>query len=71
MKLLQEIEKWAKRCKEEKIAIAIFCDGSWRQLGGPHHLYDLSDEMNQSKVEMAETIRLLKRKLEKTTKEKG
>jgi hypothetical protein len=58
-----EIKEWAKRCREEGIAIAIYADGTWNQLGGEKRLYGTDPTNYNSKSSMLETIRMLKMKI--------
>lgn len=58
--IVDEIKEWAKRCEQESIAIMIFANGTWQQIGGRHQLYALDDYKGKTKKELLETIRLYK-----------
>lgn len=60
MIIQNEIKQWAKRCKEEGIAVMIFANATWQQIGGRHELYALEDYKGKTKKELLETIRLYK-----------
>ena len=67
-RVIDEIKQWAERCEQEGIAIMVFANGTWQQIGGRHQLYAFEDYEGKNKRELMETIRMYKMEKEKHAK---
>jgi len=66
----KEIEKAKKWCKENQVAITIYANGTWKQLGGQKELYDFAEEDKvDSKRGLLEKNRMLRELLKSCSEE--
>lgn len=60
----KQLELMRKLCKKDGVAISIWANGTWEQLGGKINLYNLSDLMIFNKPTLCEMVRKLKMELD-------
>ncbi len=65
----EQIRRTIELCQINGVAIKIWANGTWEQMGGTTPLYDFRDLMINSKRSLCETIRKLKMDLDALQKD--